>query len=97
MSDISILSQIIVASATGLGAFGGFPDPPKIFKEMIQYELVKWILLAVLIWQGGGGASVSHTKDILVTVLITAIMYIGKRILDNIYESQKWNKKNKNC
>jgi len=89
IGDISLFSQIIVASATGLGAFGGFPDPPNVFKDLIKCEAVKWVLLAVLIWQGGGGASDDHTKDILVTIFITIIMYFGKKVLDEVYDKVK--------
>lgn len=94
MSDITILSQIILASATGLGAFGGFPEPPKIFKDIIKYEFIKWILLAILVWQGGGGSSSSIKKDILITILITTVMYVGKIYLDKAYDATV--KKSKN-
>jgi hypothetical protein len=89
IGDISLFSQIIVASATGLGAFGGFPDPPNVFKDLIKCEAVKWVLLAVLIWQGGGGASDDHKKDVLVTIFITIMMYFGKKLLDKVYDKVK--------
>lgn len=87
--DISLFSHILIATATGLGAFGGFPDPPKIFKNLIKNEIVKWILLAILIWQGGGGASSNPVKDVVITSLITGVMYVGKKVLDKTYDTIK--------
>lgn len=88
-ADISLLAHTLVAVATALGAFGGFPDPPHIFKDVIQYEFVKWVLLAILIWQGGGGASNNEVRDIILTAVITICMYVGKRILNAMYSKDK--------
>ena len=66
---------LIPALATALGAFGGFPEPPKLFKQIIKFKTVKWFLLFILIWQGGGGSSLDY-NDLLVSFFSTLIIYI---------------------
>ena len=39
--------------ATVLGAWGGFPKPPRVFLELTKYELFRWFLVFVLAYQGG--------------------------------------------
>lgn len=62
--------QLVLAMATAVGAFGGFPAPPQAFTEMVsQNELFRYVLLFVLIWQGGAG------QDPRLAAMITAAMY----------------------
>ena len=69
------VSQLVLAFATGIGAFGGFPEPPAVFKEAIKNELVQWALVFVLLYQGGAG------QDVKLALLVTAAMYAGKQVL----------------
>ena len=62
--------ELVLASATAIGAFGGFPQPPKVFTDLVQSnELFRYLLLFILIWQGGAG------QDHKLAALITAAMY----------------------
>lgn len=67
--NISV-SDIILASFTLIGAFGGFPDPPPMFDFITRSALGRWALLWVLVYQGGG-----H-QDIILTSLVVAIVYL---------------------
>lgn len=69
-------SQLILPLTTGLGAFGGFPDPPAIFKKLQANELFKWLLVAILIWQGGG------QQNIQVSLIVTALLFGLKMVLN---------------
>ena len=35
------VNQMILVSATAIGAFGGFPAPPKMFNELVKNEIVQ--------------------------------------------------------
>lgn len=62
--------ELVLASATAVGAFGGFPEPPKFFTDLVQSnELFRYVLLFVLVWQGGAG------QDPKLAALITAAVY----------------------
>jgi hypothetical protein len=71
-------SQIILALATAVGAFGGFPSPPQSFVKLTQQPIVQWGLLFVLIYQGGGSG------DIKLSLTITALFYIIHRVLTDM-------------
>ena len=73
--------QLILAVATGIGAYGGFPAAPPIFTKITQNEIVQWALVFVLLYQGGG------SQDIKLTTMITVAMYVVHTILSNIEES----------
>ena len=47
--------QVLLVLATLLGAFGGFPTPPKVFAKAARYQVVQWGLVFVLAYQGGAG------------------------------------------
>ena len=61
--------DLILPLATAIGAYGGFPTPPKFFNELTQHEMFRWTLVFILIWQGGSG------QDVKLAVLITALMF----------------------
>ena len=64
------LGKMIVAIATTVGAFGGFPDPPKAFSALTQYQIVHWMLVFVLIFQGGG------SQEPLFSLAVTAATFM---------------------
>ena len=67
--------KLTLALATMIGAFGGFPDPPKAFTSLTQFQLVQWILVFVLIYQGGGG------EDPLLSGALTVLAFVCYKIL----------------
>lgn len=46
---------ILLVTATIVGAFGGFPEPPKAFSNLATFKPVQWALVFVLAYQGGAG------------------------------------------
>ena len=50
--------QWLLALATGIGAYGGFPKAPKAFEKFAKTELAQWTLVFVLLYQGGAGQDV---------------------------------------
>ena len=69
--------DIILAFATGIGIFGGFPKPPSAFIKLIEnYPIFQWILVFILIWQGGA------KQDQKLAVLITATLFSLKNALE---------------
>ena len=63
-------AQITLAVATAIGAYGGFPVPPKSVAALFQNEPVQWFLVYNLIYQGGSG------QDVQLAVMVTAAMYV---------------------
>ena len=61
--------QIILACATALGAFDGFPSPPKKILKITTHPIVQWFLVYVLIWQGGA------KQDSKLSIMITLFFY----------------------
>ena len=56
--------------ATALGSFGGFPKPPPIFIELAKNIYVQWLLMFILILQGGSRG------DIIYAIIATAIVFL---------------------
>jgi hypothetical protein len=95
-SNVNISFQILIATATAIGAFGGFPDPPYLLQYIIKkYPLIKWVLLSVLIYQGGGGMSNNESLDILISVLITASVYMFSTLMNKMFTKQMLEEKTK--
>ena len=68
--------SILVAFVTGLGGFGGFPQTPILFKQLYEYfPSIRWFILFLLIWQGGGGASFTK-KAFFLSIITTLIIYL---------------------
>lgn len=71
--------QVLLVTCTILGAFGGFPEPPKLFQDLTKYQLVQWGLVFALVYQGGAG------QDPVVAgaaTLVTMILYKSVRALE---------------
>ena len=74
---------IILNLCTAIGAWGGFPDAPAIFTRTVEsYPMLKWVLLSVLIYQGGG------EQDFQLAVELTVIIFFVYNILEK-YEQSK--------
>ena len=69
--------KIVITILTALGAWGGFPAPPKAFNRLVTNEVVQYLLVFVLLMQGGTGGNYKLAG------LATGIMYVLHRILDN--------------
>jgi hypothetical protein len=74
--NVPTTETIILAVATGLGAWGGFPEPPRGFNRLVGNDFFKYFLVFVLLMQGGAG------KNYKLAGLVTAFMYILHKILD---------------
>lgn len=72
----SNLGQWVLPLATALIAWGGFPQPPEIFVKLSQYELFQYLLVFILIWQGGA------KQDPKTALIATAIVYIISKMLE---------------
>lgn len=61
--------QIVTAFATGMIAFGNFPKPPKQLEQLANNQIIHWMFVFILIWQGGG------KQDIKLSLLVTAAIF----------------------
>ena len=68
------MSTVILAVATALGAWGGFPEPPEWFEKYINTKLAQYSLVFILLWQGGAGKNWK-----LAAVLTAVVAYFSKR------------------
>ena len=70
-------SALLLAVATGLGAWGGFPAPPRGFNRLVTSDLMQYAMVWILLWQGGSG------QNWKLASFITGIMYVLHVLLDN--------------
>ena len=69
-TQISINLIVVTALITGLTSFG-LPQPPKMISDFFNdYPWFKWIMLWLLIYQGGSG------QNLVVTNIAFGIMFI---------------------
>ena len=72
-------SRMIMPMLTLIGAWGGFPDSPKIFKKISEYRLFQYFFLWVLVMQGGASADPGLSFiAVIIFALITEILKIGE-------------------
>jgi hypothetical protein len=69
--------QIVLALATAIGAFGGFPTPPTPISNLFKNEMVQWSLVFILIWQGGG------SQDVKLSAIITIGIYVVIKMMNS--------------
>ena len=67
--------SLVLCFSTALGAWGGFADAPPIFKTFVRRTWVRYILLFVLVWQGGG------SQNVYVSLFGTALFILLERLL----------------
>ena len=65
-----------LAVMSAIGALGGFPAAPKQFNELVKDEMFQYLMLWILIYQGGGSQDPKLTT--MVTVLVYAVMQMLK-------------------
>ena len=64
------INNWILAILTALGAYGGFPEAPEWWKKFTKYQIVQFIVLWMLVYQGGGN------QEIIWSLLIALIVYV---------------------
>jgi hypothetical protein len=73
----TLIVSIIAACITGIGAFGGFPEPPILFKQLyFNYPIMRWFVLFLLVWQGAGGGAEFTKKAFIFSLMTTIIIWI---------------------
>jgi hypothetical protein len=76
MNGIKHWKDWIHPIATVMGAWGGFPKPPKVFLELTRFELFRWFLVFILAYQGGA------EEDIRQALIITVMFYLVTKLLN---------------
>ena len=72
--------SVIGMIATSIGMFGGFPEPPKVFQNLVEdYPILKWTLVFVLIFQGMGGQDIYWS---IIGTVATFLIYKGMEYLE---------------
>lgn len=78
LDNINVLGysgkQLLLPLATAVGAFGGFPKAPAFFSELTNNEVGRYLVLFILIWQGGAG------QDMKLALMVTALMYVLSQV-----------------
>lgn len=75
---------------TAIGAWGGFPDPPAWWDDLIAvHPLMKWFMLAILCFQGG------DEQDFQMALEFTVLLYIGYHGGNHLYKMVKGKGKKK--
>ena len=54
MTPTFIMVSVVFCFATAIGAWGGFSPAPPIFTKLTRNAWVRYALLFILVWQGGG-------------------------------------------
>ena len=74
---------LILNICTLIGGFGGMPETPAFLTNAVKnFPFLKWLLLTVLIYQGGG------EQDFQLAVELTVIIFFVYNILEK-YEQSK--------
>lgn len=76
-TDAPQVKDILLALATAVGAWGGFPSPPRQFNRLVVNPLVQYALVFILLMQGGAG------KNWKLAGIITVLMYALHMGLDS--------------
>lgn len=68
-------SKLIMPMLTLIGAWGGFPDSPQIFKKITEYRIFQYLFLWVLVMQGGASADPGLSFiSVIIFVIITELL-----------------------
>ena len=68
-------AQLLLAVATAVGSYGGFPAAPVTVQRALQNPAAQWAVLFVLVWQGGSG------QDPKLAALVVAAMFAVAQVL----------------
>jgi hypothetical protein len=76
--------------ATAVGAWGGFPEAPKFWKDLTERsELFRYFTVFILVWQGGGGQNARVSLAITVLLYIIATFSKWKEIVEQNKSSKE--------
>jgi len=76
------LKHIFIHLCTAIGAWGGYPDPPAWWADLVNsHELVKWFLLVVLIFQGG------DKQELQMALEFTVLFYLVYHFTNHFYKT----------
>ena len=76
MDLINNPNQLILPLATALGAWGGFPEPPEMLKKLQGNVLVQYLMVVILVWQGGAG------QNLQMAIVAAILLYVLKMVLN---------------
>lgn len=72
-------NNLLLPLATAIGAFSPFPAQPKLIQELGKNEWYKWLMVFILIWQGGGAQRLD------LSLVATAVTYLIVKLLDGAF------------
>lgn len=64
---------------TAVGAWGGFPNPPRVVQRLFAHKIVQYAMVFMLVYQGGSN------QDLMVSAIVTAVIFVitkGLNMLD---------------
>ena len=67
---------LLAAIITGMGAFGGFPTPPKLFTQLFNITGFRWFAVFLLIWQGAGGGAKFTWRSLGMSFMSTLVIWL---------------------
>ena len=84
------LKVVLFTAATGLGHYGGFPRPPHILKYAVDnFSFLRWLLLFVLIWQGGASKSNTNFEHFFHSALLVTAFFLLRILFDTVFTPNK--------
>ena len=68
-------SKLVMPMLTLVGAWGGFPDSPNMFKKVTEFRFFQYFFLWVLVMQGGASADPGLSfLAVLIFVVVTEVI-----------------------
>lgn len=81
-------SRMVLPMLTLLGAWGGFPDAPDVFKKLAEWKFFQYFFLWVLVMQGGASADPGLSFiAVVLFILLTELLkkYDNKEKFGDMY------------
>jgi hypothetical protein len=82
--DFLTVDALTLPLATAVGAFGGFPAAPKVFQDLAANMWFQWLMVFVLVWQGGSG------QNATVAAVATVVLFLVAQVLDMVYTRESF-------
>ena len=70
---------LILPMATSMAAFGFNVPKPRIIEDLQKTVWFPWVLMFILVWQGGAG------RDPVLAAITVLVMFVLARVLDMVY------------
>ena len=77
------VQSLMLPLATGVGFMGGFPIAPKLFQDLAKNAWFQWLMVFLLIWQGGSG------QNPQLAMVTTVILFGATMALDMAYGAKE--------